>query len=40
LNKLVAAHLIELTDVSFGTDKSKWEAWLKQGHPGFQPREP
>lgn len=36
-NNLVAAHLIELTDVSFGTDKSKWEAWFKKGHPGFDP---
>ncbi len=34
-DRLVAAHLIELTDVSFGTDKSKWEAWFEQGHPGF-----
>jgi len=32
----VAERLIELTDVSFGTDKAKWEAWLKAGHPGFK----
>ncbi len=26
----VAAKLIELTDVSFGTDKAKWEQWLAE----------
>lgn len=32
-NKLVAARLIELTDVSFGVDKSKWEDWFATQKP-------
>ena len=27
--KYVAEKLIELTDVSFGTDKAKWQQWYK-----------
>ena len=26
----VGAKLIELTDISYGTDKAKWEQWLAQ----------
>ncbi len=36
INRLVAAHLIEVTDVSFGEDKLKWGKWLEER--GQQPK--
>ncbi len=29
-NRYIAAHLIELTDVSFGVDKAKWQLWYRK----------
>jgi hypothetical protein len=37
IKNVVAKHLIDLTDISFGLNKSEWEKWFKLKYPRFVP---